>query len=90
MNKAELIEAIAKDAGTSLSAVGRVLNALTSQVNKALKRGDEVTIPGIGKLTVTERAARKGRNPRTGEAVTIAAKKAVKFAAAKALKDAVQ
>ncbi|WP_441280656.1 HU family DNA-binding protein [Tardiphaga sp. 862_B3_N1_1] len=91
MSKSELINAIAGDSGESLAAVGRVLDSLAKRVGQSLKDGDnDVTIPGIGKLTVKPRAARNGRNPQTGEAMAIPASKAVTFKAVKALKDLVQ
>ncbi len=88
MNKADLVNKI-KPAGGSAAMTESVLNALGKVVQESLAAGDEVTLPGIGKLSVTTRAARAGRNPRTGEALAIAAKKTPKFSALKALKDAV-
>lgn len=89
MNQAELIETIAHEAASPKSEVERVLKTFAEVVKEALKEGQEVTLPGIGKLSVTLRAARTGRNPQTGEEITIAARKAPKFSAGKALKDAV-
>ncbi len=95
MNKAQLIDAISKngmshhDAGISKTMAEAVIDTMTNAITKELAGGGEVTLPGIGKLSVTQRAARVGRNPMTGEALKIAAKKAVKFGAAKGLKDAV-
>jgi len=91
MNKAQLIEAVSKNstAEPGKAIVEAVLDGLGTVATTALKAGDEVTLPGIGKLSVTQRAARDGRNPATGEAIKIAARKAPKFSAAKALKDAV-
>lgn len=88
MKKAELV-ALIKPANTSAAATESILDALGSVVQEQLAKGGEVTLPGIGKLSVTERAARTGRNPQTGETIEIAAKKTPKFSAAKALKDAV-
>lgn len=88
MTKAELIAAIAAKAGTTNAATGKVLDALAEVVTAELKAGNEPVIPGIGKLHVTERAAREGRNPRTGEPVQIEASKSVKLKVAKSLKDA--
>lgn len=88
MNKAQLIDAMAKNGVTKTDADAAVA-IITDVITKELACGGEVTLPGIGKLSVTKRAAREGRNPATGEAIKIAAKKAVKFSAAKALKDAV-
>lgn len=89
MKKQELIDVIAEDAGLSKKAAGAALDALLDNVTGALTRGEEVTLPGFGKFTVTERAARKGRNPQTGEVVDIAASRAPGFKAGKPLKDAV-
>ena len=90
MNKAQLIEAISKSSlAPAKTVVESVLDTLCEVATGELKAGGEVTLPGIGKLSVTQRAAREGRNPATGEPLKIAAKKAVKFGAAKALKDAV-
>lgn len=95
MNQAELIDAIASqamrhhDAGVSKTVVTAVLKTLTDVTTAELKKGNEVALPGLGKFTVTERAARTGRNPQTGEEIQIAARRAPKFSASKALKDAV-
>lgn len=90
MTKQELITAIQQAAnGASKSTIETVLNELGSVTALALFRGGEVTLPGIGKLSVKTRAARIGRNPATGEELKIAAKKVPHFSAAKALKDAV-
>ena len=88
MNKAELIDEVSKAAGVSKTQVEAVLNAAGAVATDALWGGDDVPLPGLGKLTVTQRAARIGRNPATGEALSIPARKAVTFGAAKALKDA--
>lgn len=88
MNKSELIEAIAQEAGISKAAAQKALDATTDAVTKALKKGDTVTLVGFGTFYVGERAARQGRNPKTGEPLTIAAAKTPKFRAGKALKDA--
>ena len=92
MNQAELIDAIAAKApnnSTSKTTVKAVLDAQAEVAHAELKKGNEVTLPGFGKLTVKKRAAREGRNPATGEAMKIKAKKVPHFSAAKALKDAV-
>lgn len=89
MNKQELIDALAGSADLTKKAAGDVLEALGVIVATSLKGGGEVTLPNIGTLSVKDRAARMGRNPLTGEAVPIAAKKAPAFKAAKKLKDAV-
>lgn len=89
MNKTELIDAIAKEAGLTKADAGKALNALTDSVTKALKKGENVTLIGFGTFKVTKRAARTGRNPQTGKEIKIAARKAPGFTAGKALKDAV-
>ena len=89
MNKAELIEYVARNAKLSKVDAGRALEAVTDGITLALKKGDSVLIVGFGGFSVSERSAREGRNPRTGEAVQIKASKGVKFAAGKGLKDAI-
>ncbi|HEZ2368916.1 TPA: HU family DNA-binding protein [Neisseria meningitidis] len=88
MNKSELIEAIAQEADISKAAAQKALDATTNAVTTALKQGDTVTLVGFGTFYVGERAERQGRNPKTGETLTIAAAKTPKFRAGKALKDA--
>ena len=89
MNKSELIEHIAKQADISKAAAARALEALLAGVTKSLKKGDSVTLVGFGTFAVTKRAARNGRNPRTGATIKLKAAKVPKFRAGKALKDAV-
>ena len=89
MNKAELIDAVAGSADLSKAAAGRALDAAIEAVTKALKKGDTVTLVGFGTFSVRKRAARTGRNPRTGEAIKIKASKVPGFKAGKALKDAI-
>ncbi len=89
MNKAELIDAIAGAAELSKADAGRALDATVAAITKALKKGDTVTVIGFGSFVVRERAARTGRNPKTGEELQIAASKNPVFKAGKALKDAV-
>jgi len=89
VNKSELIDAIAKDADMSKAAAGRALDAAVAAVKVALKKGDMVTLVGFGTFYVGKRAARNGRNPRTGDTIKIKAAKTPKFRAGKALKDAV-
>lgn len=79
MNKSELIEAVAGEAGLSKSEAEKAVNALIQVVQGAVSRDDKVTLPGFGSWSRTQRAARTGRNPRTGEPVQIKASKAVKF-----------
>ncbi len=89
MNKAELIETIAKKADLSKKDAEAALNAFTDVVGKTLKKGDKVQLVGFGTFEVAKRAARTGRNPQTGKEIKIAASKAPKFKAGKALKDLV-
>ena len=88
MNKSELIERMASDADISKAAAERALESFTTSVQSALKKGGTVTLVGFGSWSVTKRAARTGRNPKTGEAIKIKARKAPKFAPGKAFKDA--
>ena len=88
MNKSELIDAIAQSADISKAAAGKAMDGMVADVTEALKSGDTVTLVGFGTFYVGERAERKGRNPKTGEEITIAAAKSPKFRAGKALKDA--
>ena len=89
MNKSELIDAIADSADISKSAAAKALDGMTSAVTKALSSGDQVTLVGFGTFSVRDRAARVGRNPRTGAEIQIKASKIPAFKAGKALKDAV-
>ncbi len=88
MNKTELIEHIARQADISKAAAGRALDALIGGVKASLKKSKSVTVAGFGTFAVTKRAARTGRNPRTGAAIKIKAAKVPKFRPGKALKDA--
>ena len=89
MNKSELIDTIAASADISKAAAGRAVEATIEAVKKAMKKGDMVTLVGFGTFYVGKRAARVGRNPRTGEAIKIKAAKVPKFRAGKGLKDAI-
>jgi len=89
MNKSELVSHIAKAADVKNAEAERCLNAFIDAVTKALKTGDVVSLVGFGSFKVTKRAARTGRNPRTGAAINIAAANVPKFSAGKALKDAI-
>lgn len=89
MNKSELIDAIAKSADLPKAAAGRALDAVIEAVTNELKEGGSVSLVGFGVFSVKERAERAGRNPRTGESITIPAAKIPNFKAGKALKDAV-
>jgi DNA-binding protein HU-beta len=89
VNKSELIDSIADSADISKAAAGRALDAAVDAVKKALKKGDMVTLVGFGTFYVGKRAARSGRNPRTGATIKIKAAKVPKFRAGKGLKDAI-
>ncbi len=89
MNKTDLIESIATSAEISKAAAARALDATVEAVKAALKAGDSVSLVGFGTFAVGERAARTGRNPRTGKTLNIKAAKVPKFRPGKALKDAV-
>ncbi len=89
MNKAELIDAIAGDANLSKADAKRALEAVTSNVTKALKGGNKVALIGFGTFSISARAARTGRNPQTGATIQIKAKKVAKFKAGAALAKAV-
>lgn len=89
MNKSELVEYIAASADISKAAAARSLDAVIEAVKDTLKKNDSVTLVGFGTFSVGERAARSGRNPRTGEVIKIKSAKIPKFKAGKALKDAV-
>ena len=87
MNKTELVAAIAEQAEISKKDAEKALKAFTDVVAEELKKGEKIQLVGFGTFEVSERAAREGRNPQTGEAMTIAASKTPKFKAGKALKD---
>ncbi|CAM1353497.1 MULTISPECIES: HU family DNA-binding protein [Tenacibaculum] len=89
MNKSDLIDAMAADAGISKAAAKAALDSLTSNVTKSLKSGNKVALVGWGTWSVSERAARTGRNPQTGKEIQIAAKNVVKFKAGAGLSDSV-
>ena len=88
-NKSDLIEAIAKSADISKAAAGRALDATIESIKQSLNNGEMVNLVGFGTFYVGERAARNGRNPRTGDTIKIEAAKVPKFRAGKGLKDAV-
>ena len=90
MNKSDLIEHIATQADISKAAATRALDAIVGGVKTTLKKSGSVTIVGFGTFAVTKRAARTGRNPRTGAAIKIKASKVPKFKPGKALKDALK
>jgi DNA-binding protein HU-beta len=89
MNKAELVDAVAGSANLSKADAGRAVDAIIDAVTGALKQGQQVSVVGFGTFSVKHRAARSGRNPRTGETIHIAASNVPGFKAGKALKDAV-
>jgi len=89
MNKSELIDAMASDAGISKAAAKKALESFTENVTAALKKGDKVSLVGWGTFSVSKRAARTGRNPQTGDTIQIAAKNVAKFKAGAGLSDAV-
>ncbi len=89
MTKTELVDKIAAKSELTKAAAEKALNAFTSSVTDALKKGGKVTLVGFGTFSTTKRAARKGRNPQTGKEIKIKASTAPKFKAGKSLKDAV-
>ena len=89
MNKTELIAAVAEQAELSKKDAEKALKAFTDVIAAELVKGEKVQLVGFGTFEVSEREAREGRNPRTGETMTIAASKAPKFKAGKALKDSI-
>ena len=89
MNKTELIDAIATAADLPKASAGRALDAVVESITEALTKGDQVSLVGFGTFQVKARAARMGRNPRTGEAIHIKASNVPGFKAGKGLKDAV-
>jgi DNA-binding protein HU-beta len=90
MTKADLIEKMAKDADIAKAAAEKALNSFIDGVKKTVKKGEKVALVGFGTFSVSKRAARKGRNPRTGETIKIKAAKVPKFTAGKGFKDAVK
>ncbi|OIP44336.1 MAG: DNA-binding protein [Desulfobacterales bacterium CG2_30_60_27] len=90
MNKSELVESMADAAAVSKAAAEKALTGLLDAVTKALKTGDKVTLVGFGTFSVTKRAARQGRNPQTGKAIKIPARKVARFKPGSKLADAVK
>ena len=90
MNKSELIEAVANSADLSKATAGKVVDATLAAITEALKAGNQITLVGFGTFSVRDRAARTGRDPRTGNTIDIKASKIPSFKAGKALKDAVK
>ena len=89
MSKANLIDAVAQQADLSKAAAERAVSATVEAIQESLKAGDTVTLAGLGTFSVSARAERVGRNPKTGEPITVPASKVPKFKPAKGLKDAV-
>lgn len=89
MNKSEMIDMVAEAADISKAAAGRAVDAVFDSITGSMKDGKSVTLVGFGTFSVGHRAARSGRNPRTGETIQIAEANTPKFKAGKALKDAV-
>jgi DNA-binding protein HU-beta len=90
MTKAELIGKMADDAGVTKIAAEKALNGFISAVSESLAAGDKITLVGFGTFDVSERSQREGRNPRTGEVISIPASKVVRFKAGNKLKEKVQ
>lgn len=89
MNKADLIAQVAEEAGLTKVQAENAINSFTGAVSQSLADGDAVTLVGFGTFSVSERAARTGRNPQTGATLKIAARRVPKFTAGKALKESV-
>lgn len=89
MNKGDLVEAVAKELKDSKAAAERAVNSVLGNIKKGLKKDKKVQLVGFGTFDVRKRKARKGRNPRTGEAITIKASKTVGFKAGQGLKDSI-
>ena len=90
MNKTELIEKVAKSADITKGDAQKTVDAVIDSIKGTLKKGQKVTLIGFGTFSVSKRKARKGRNPKTGEAIKIPAAKVPKFTAGKTLKDAIK
>jgi DNA-binding protein HU-beta len=89
MNKSELVDVMAADAGISKAAAKKALDSMMNNVEKSLKKGGRVSLVGFGSWSVSKRAARDGRNPQTGKTIRIAAKNVVKFKPGAELKNSV-
>jgi DNA-binding protein HU-beta len=90
MTKSELIDKVAKEAKIPRAAAERAINSFTASIMEVLKQGDKITLPGFGTFLTSNRSARKGRNPRTGQEIDIPAVRIPKFKVGKGLKDAVR
>jgi DNA-binding protein HU-beta len=89
MNKADLVNSISQSTGMTKTKTNQVLDVITSIITETLAKGDKVTLVGFGTFTTSERKARKGRNPKTGEIIDIPAKRVAKFKAGSSLIDTV-
>lgn len=89
MTKVEIIDKMAQDANITKAAANKALDSFIDSITKTLKKGNKVTLVGFGTFSVAKRAARKGRNPQTGEVIKIKASKSPKFKAGKTFKDAI-
>ncbi len=90
MTKGEFVEKVATESGLSRKDAGAAVDAVLSTIEAALQNGDDVNFTGFGKFHVAERGAREGRNPRTGETMTIAASRVPRFTAGSGLKKAIK
>lgn len=90
MNKGELVEKVAKECALGKAAAEQVLTSIFGAITDAMKAGDKVTLIGFGTFSVSERAAREGRNPQSGKTINIPAKKVVKFKAGSKLNEIVK
>ncbi len=90
MTKAEMVETVASKVDLPRAVAERAVNTVFEEVTEALKQGDKVNISGFGTFSISERKARTGRNPKTGETIQIAASRAAKFKAGKTLKDSLK
>jgi DNA-binding protein HU-beta len=90
MTKSDFVDQVASESGLSKKDAGSAVDAVLGTIEKALKNGDDVSFTGFGKFHVAQRGAREGRNPRTGESMTIAASKVPRFTAGSGLKKAVK
>ena len=89
MKKSDIIDSISKSTGLTKKDVENVLHGVFDAISEAVSNGEKVSLPGFGSFDISHRQARMGRNPRTGEAIEIAASKSVRFSVAKQLKDLV-
>jgi DNA-binding protein HU-beta len=90
MTKSDLIDKVAKEAKIPRAAAERALNSFTASITEVLKQGGKITLPGFGTFLTSNRSARKGRNPRTGQEINIPAVRIPKFKAGKGLKDSIR